>query len=108
MYQLRARGKDYDFTWLEQRLQPLGFRLVFVTRSPESFAAARQERLKISGNPQQYDNLQIFVEEQELMRRLVRESRLPVLTLDISDNNVPAAVERIADWMESTGGLWMD
>ena len=36
MYQLRARGKDYDFTWLEQRLQPLGFRLVFVTRSPES------------------------------------------------------------------------
>jgi hypothetical protein len=42
------------------------------------------------------------------MRRLVGESRLPVLTINISDNNVPAAVERIANWMESTGGLWMN
>jgi hypothetical protein len=108
MYQLREWGKDYDFTWLEQRLQPLGFHLVFVTRSPESFAAARLERLKISGNPHQYDNLQTYIEEQELMRRLVSESRLPVLNLDISDNIVPAAVERIANWMESTGGLWMN
>jgi hypothetical protein len=108
MYQLRERGKDYDFTWLEQRLRPLGFHLVFVTRSPESFAVARLERLKISGNPHQYDNLNAYIEEQELMRRLVGESRLPVLNLDISDNNVPAAVERIANWMESTGGLWMN
>jgi hypothetical protein len=108
MYQLRERGKDYDFTWLEQRLRPLGFHLVFVTRSPESFAVARLERLKISGNPHQYDNLNAYIEEQELMHRLVGESRLPVLNLDISDNNVPAAVERIANWMESTGGLWMN
>jgi regulator of PEP synthase PpsR (kinase-PPPase family) len=105
---MRTRGKDYDFTWLEQRLQPLGFRLVFVTRSPDSFAAVRLERLKISGNPHQYDNLQTYIEEQELMRRLVGESRLPVFTIDISDNNVPVVVEGIANWMESTGGLWMD
>jgi hypothetical protein len=108
MYQLRARGKDYDFTWLEQRLKPLGFRLVFITRSPDSFAAARAERLKISGNPHQYDNLQEFIDEQDLMRRLVGESKLPLFNIDISDNNIPAAVGRIADWMESTGGLWMD
>jgi hypothetical protein len=82
--------------------------LVFITRSPESFAAARLERLRISGNPHQYDNLQIYIEEQELMRRLVGESRLPALNIDISDNNIPAAVERIANWMESTGGLWMN
>jgi hypothetical protein len=81
---------------------------VFVTRSSESFAAARSERLKVSGNPHQYDNLQLFIEEQDLMRRLVYKSRLPSLTIDISDNNVPAAVGRVADWMESTGGLWMD
>jgi len=30
---------------------------------------------------------------------------LPTLRLDISDDDVPAAVERIADWMEQTGGL---
>lgn len=105
-YQLQANGTDYNFRWLEQRLKPLGFHLVFITRTPESFAAARQERLKVSGNPAQYDDLGAFIEQQELMRRLVGESLLPSLTLDISDNDVPAATERIVDWMESTGGLW--
>ena len=107
-YQLKAYGKDYDFHWLEERLAALGFHLVFVTRRPESFEAARIERLKVSGNPRQYDNLQPFIEEQELMRRLIGESRLPTLELDISDNNVARACERIADWMESTGGLRME
>lgn len=104
--QLRERGKDYDFTWLEQRLAPLGFRLVYVTRTPESFEAARAERLKVSGNPKQYDDLSVFVAEQALMDRLVSESLLPALRLDISDNDVPRAVEHIADWLEATGGLY--
>ena len=107
MYQLRTYGTYYDFRWLEDRLLPLNFRLVFCTRSPESFAAARQERLKVSGNPSQYDDLAQFVEEQTLLRRLVSESRLPTLTVDISDNDVPQAVERIADWLAATGGLFM-
>ena len=107
-YQLKTYGRDYDFGWLEERLGALGFHLVFLTRNPDSFTAARAERLKVSGNPAQYDHLQIFMEEQELMRRLVGESRLPALELDISDSNVARACDRIADWMESTGGLWMD
>jgi hypothetical protein len=108
MFQLRNHGTDYKFHWLEQRLLPLGFRLVFMTRSPDSFAEARAERLKVSGKPSQYDDLQVFIEEQELLSRLVSESILPRLTLDISDNDIPRATERIADWMESTGGLWME
>jgi hypothetical protein len=107
-FQLAAHGRDYDFRWLEQRLVPLGFRLVFLNRSPESFAAAREERLKVSGNPRQYDDLGRFVEEQTLMKRLVGESALPRLELDISDNDIPAAVEKIAGWMEHTGGLYID
>ena len=107
-YQLQTYQKDYDFLWLEERLLPLNFRLIFLQRSPDSFAAARQERLKVSGKPSQYDDLGIFVREQDLMRRLVGESSLPRLELDISDNNITRAVELIADWMESTGGLWME
>jgi hypothetical protein len=107
-YQLQAYHKDYDFTWLEGRLLPLGFRLVFLNRTPESFASAREERLKVSGNPRQYDDLQRFVDEQALMKRLVSESALPRLELDISDNDIPRAVEGIADWMEATGGLYME
>jgi hypothetical protein len=107
-YQLKTYGKDYDFRRLEERLNAIGFHLVFLTRTPDSFAAARLERIKVSGNPAQYDNLQVFIEEQELMRRLVGESILPNLELDISDSNVPRACDKIADWMESTGGLYMD
>jgi hypothetical protein len=107
-YQLQTYGKDYDFRWLEERLLPLNFRLVFLNRSPESFKAARAERLKVSGKPDQYNDLSLFVREQELMKRLVGESILPRLELDISDNDIPRAVESIANWMESTGGLWME
>ena len=108
MYQLKTYGTDYSFRWLEQRLKPLGFRLVFITRSPDSFQAARAERLKVSGNPAQYDHLDLFIEEQQLMQRLVSESMLPTLTLDISNNDVHRVTEAIADWLEQTGGLWMD
>jgi len=106
MYQLMTYGQDYNFNWLEQRLAAIGFHLVFLNRSPESFEAARLERLKVSGNPSQYDDLGLFIKEQEVLHRLVGESSLPRLELDISDNDIPSAVEKIADWMESTGGLW--
>ena len=107
-YQLKAYGKDYDFHWLEERLLPLNFRLVLLNRTPESFAAARAERLQVSGKPDQYNDLSVFVREQELIKRLVGESILPKFELDISDNDISRAVEEIADWMEATGGLWME
>ena len=108
MFQLMARGKDYDFRWLEDRLRPLNFRLVYCTRSADSFAAARAKRLQVSGNPGQYDDLGLFVREQELLDRLVAESTLPVLRLDVSDNDIAAAANRVADWLAATGGLWME
>lgn len=107
-HQLQARGKRYDFRWIEERLLPLNFRLVYCTRSAESFEAARAERLKVSGKPSQYDDLSLFVREQELMDELVSASMLPVCRIDISDNDVARGVERIADWMEQTGGLTME
>ncbi len=107
-YQLATRGVDYDFGWLEERLLPLGFRLLFLTRSAESFVAARARRLEVSGKPDQYDDLGAFVREQELLTRLAGESRLPRLDVDISDNDVPAAADRIADWLEATGGLYLE
>jgi hypothetical protein len=105
-YQLQARGKNYDFGWLEQRLADLGFHLVLIVRAPESFAQARAERIKVSGNPSQYDDLQVFIREQALFRRLAGESILPTLELDISDDDIAGATDRIADWMAETGGLW--
>jgi hypothetical protein len=98
-------GRDYDFGWLEDELRPLGFRIVHCVRRPESFADARRERLRISGKPEQYDDLEVFVREQEALRGLVAESTLPALELDVSDGDVPAAADRVAAWLEATGGL---
>jgi hypothetical protein len=105
-HQLAVRGKDYNFGWLEDRLRPLGFHVVFCHRSPESFAAARAERLKVSGKPAQYDDLSVFVREQEQMLALARRTTLPLLEVDVSTGDIATACERIADWMEETGGLW--
>ena len=107
-YQLQVHEKEYDFRWLEERLNVLGFRLVLCTRSPDSFEAARDERIKVSGKPDQYNDLHVFIKEQDLIRQMVEESLLPSFELNISDNDVPSAANRIADWLEETGGLWVD
>ncbi len=105
-YQLRVHKKPYDFSWLENRLVSIGFRLVFCVRRPDSFEAARAARLLVSGNPAQYADLAAFIAEQELIRDLVHRSALPSLTLDISDNDIAVAASHIADWLEQTGGLY--
>ena len=106
-YQLIQYGTTYDFGWLEQGLKELGFRLIFCTRSAKSFTQARVERLKVSGKPSQYDDLQVFVHEQEVMERFIQASKLEMMRVDISDDDVSGSVERIADWLEQTGGLYI-
>jgi hypothetical protein len=105
VYQRREHGREYDFAWLEERLRPLGFRIVLCWREPASFERARAARLEISGNPGQYADLQPFIAEQESMRAVARRSRLPLLELDVSDDDVAGAADRIADWLEATDGL---
>ncbi len=105
-YQQVVRARAYDFGWLEETLKDLGFRIVFCTRTPETFAAARAERIKVSGNPSQYDDLQVFLGEQEVLGRLIEQSILPSLKVDVSDDDIPKAAEAIADWLEETGGLY--
>ena len=105
-WQQSHQKRGYDFDWLEDRLAALNFRLLLCTRSPDSFAAARLQRLKVSGNPKQYDDLTPFLQEQDLLRRLARGSKLQTLEIDVSDGDVPRAADRIADWLEQTGGLY--
>lgn len=102
MHQRLYHDRQYDFRWLEERLLPLNFRIVFCTRSPDSFEQARQERLLVSGNPRQYDNLDLFIEEQDLIGELIGASLLPTLKVDVSDNDITKITEQIADWVEST------
>jgi hypothetical protein len=105
VWQKRHRGRDLDFRWLEERLLPLGFRTVLCTRRRETFEAARAARLEVSGNRGQYADLAPFLAEQDELRAAVDRSILPMLEVDVSDDDVAGAAERIADWLEATGGL---
>ena len=105
MWQAAYRGRRYRFDWLESRLAALGFRLVFCWRHPSSFGEARRRRLKISSNPSQYDNLRLFIREQEILQELVKSSVIPKLIVDVTDCSIDDQVSYIADWLETTGGL---
>jgi thymidylate kinase len=107
-YQERTHGKVYDFHWLEERLGAVGFRLIHLRRSNESFEAARERRLKVSGNPEQYNDLGYFYCEQEQIDRLVSKSVLPVYTADVSDNDIERVTNDIALWLKETGGLYAE
>ena len=108
MHQQLYFNRRYRFPSIEKRLSALDFRLVLCTRKPGSFATALEARLAVSGNPAQYDDPERFVREQETLRRLVAASVLQSLVIDVSDDDVPSAVEGIADWLEETGGLYMN
>jgi hypothetical protein len=102
-----AQGRPYDFGWLEDRLKPLGFCVVLCTRTIESFEAARAERLKVSGNPAQYDDLTPFYREQDAFRAALAHSRLPALEVDVSSGDLDVAAGQIADWMAAQDLLGM-
>jgi hypothetical protein len=106
-WQQKVNKKDYNFSWLESKMVNLGFHLVFCYRQPDSFVKAREERLQVSGKPSQYDDLQVFIDEQYLMLDMVRHSKLPLLELDITDKSMNECVERIAYWLKKSGGLWV-
>lgn len=104
VYQSRL-GRDYDFKWLEERLLPLGFCIVLCTREKESFAKAREDRLKVSGNPEQYNDLNKFIEEQESFRNICSKSILPHTEINVTDGNLEKACSGIADFLEENSLL---
>lgn len=107
-WQLTHAGRDIDFRWLEDRLAPIGFRILLCRRPTETFAAAREERLRVSGKPEQYDDLEVFIREQALFDELADASSLPVLRLDVAALDLQEQCEQVADWLEATGGLEAD
>jgi hypothetical protein len=106
LYQQQVFARIINFDWLEDRLKKLNFRLIFVSRSPDSFEKALQKRLQVSGNPAQYKDLNVFIQEQAAYRKLFQDSVLKKFEVDISDNQINRVAEQIADWLEETGGLW--
>jgi hypothetical protein len=97
------QGREFDFTWLEERLKPLNFAIVLCTRPEDTFEEAREERLKISAKPDQYDSLEPFISEQQQLRDLAKKSLLPVLELDVTRQGP----DDVADWLDERGLLYL-
>jgi hypothetical protein len=106
VYQRIHRGRDYDFRWLEERLARIGFVLVLLTRAEDSFADARRERLKISGNPSQYDDLGLFLREQREFEALAADSLLPLFRLEVAGKTVEGVTAEIESYLKDTGHLY--
>lgn len=100
-------GRNYNFSWLEEKLFPLDFCIILCTRTEESFKIAREERLKVSGNPRQYDDLSIFINEQEAFTKYVSKSILPYVEVDVSSGDVDSICDKIADWLEEKDLLYL-
>jgi hypothetical protein len=106
VYQGLHHQRSCDFRWLEERLGKIGFVLVLLTRSETSFEAARRERLKVSGNPAQYDDLGVFVREQKEFERVAGQSLLPLLRLDVTGRPLEVLVAETEDYMHDTGRVY--
>lgn len=104
--QKRTRGIDFETRWIEERLEPLGFHLIVCVRSEGSFEAARERRLKVSGNPSQYDDLTPLYAEQDAIRGAAAASILPTLELDVSDDDIGDAADRVVAYLGSKGGIY--
>lgn len=100
-----AKGHNIDFKWLEERLLAAGFCTILCVRSADSFVQAREERMKVSGKPDQYDNLAVFRDEQERFRETVSASILPHFEVDVSDGDVDRVSDGVADWLTANGLL---
>ena len=84
--------------------QMLGYSFRMWETDSTTFAAAREERLKVSGAPRQYDDLGVFLREQDLLREMINQSSLMALEVDVSDDDV----DRAADAAEDRGARLAD
>jgi hypothetical protein len=105
-HQWLVHGRTMDLSWVDQRLDRLGFVLVHLHRKPNTFANARAQRLTYSETPARYDNLGSFVEEQEVMADLIARSPLQSIRIDVSDDDVPRIAAEIIAWVKQIGAFW--
>ncbi len=87
-FQQMAYEREVDLAWVDQRLAALGVVLVHSWRDPASFGTARDLRLTYSENPHNYDDLSVFIREQELMQEIIDSSAMASCTVDVTDGDI--------------------
>jgi hypothetical protein len=85
----------------DARLAAVGFLLVVCTRREDTFEDARARRLLVSGKPDQYDDLSIFIDEQRRLVDHARAGTLPRFELDMTDLDTASAAEQVVRWWQA-------
>ncbi len=70
--------------------------------------AAREERLRVSADPSQYDDLGVFVREQDALRKAAARGALPVLGLDVTNRSEAELADVVTDWYADRNLLHQD
>lgn len=92
-----------DYDEIEDRLLKIGAKIILCTvdNNPEIFENRLKDRLslythygRISRNPDDY------IKIQELYKKIVDKSKLPILTVNLTNLPNPDAVKDILDWIE--------
>lgn len=98
-----AHGRTFDLWRIDEALAELNFVVVLCTRDRAGFEAARTERLKVSGKPEQYDDLSVFEREQDTLFELCDRSSLPIIEVDVEAGSEENLANQIADAMQDLG-----
>ncbi len=100
-FQRKLQNMQIDFNWLEDLLLPLDARIILCTREPRTYETLLQERLSQSNHPELYpSNAKEFAKDQDIYRKLVQQSRLKSLEVDVTDGNLERVIRKIAQWLE--------
>jgi hypothetical protein len=102
-FQYMAHGRQVDLSWVDKRLADLGVLLVHCRRDPDSFGAARVLRLTYSENPHNYDDLRVFLREQELMQDIIDNSAMETYTVDVTDGDIGRVADDIVSEVRRRG-----
>jgi hypothetical protein len=102
-YQRQVYHRDVDLSGVDRRLAELGVLLVLCYRAPETFARARADRLAYSENPRNYDDLDVFIREQELMVSLAADSAMESMVVDVSGDDVEHVADEIMAGIRERG-----
>lgn len=106
VFQKGEYDRDYDFRWIENRLVNLGFFLVHLTRSADTYQDAKEQRLTFSENRHRYSNINKILRERSAYKKYISESVITHFDIDISDNDVDRAADEILEEIERRDGFW--
>jgi hypothetical protein len=93
-----------DLWDVDHKLALMGARMVVCSRDPESYDGALSERLKVTGNPSQYRDMDAILNTQRRLLEFAERSTIPFHTLDVTNRPLSDMLDEVVAFLDSSGG----